>query len=454
MKLKIEHIFREYDIRGIYETELSQSVVQTIGRLLGEHIAKSGKRVAVGYDARTHSPTITNWLISGLNSPSLKVECMGLVPTPCNYYAGFCDGGADATIMVTGSHNPPEYNGLKITINKMPFFGEDITRLGEMVISSLGRLPEEFTCKHINILQKYTGFLVEHFAHLKGMKTPLVIDCGNGAAGPAVETVCRELDLNAKILYAKPDGRFPNHHPDPSELENLRDVQTVLEKNGAKLGFAFDGDADRLAVLTKKYNFKGDQLALMYAKSIKNPRILGEVKCSQIMYDEVAKIGEVYMYKTGHSNIKIKMKELNIHIAAEVSGHIFFADRYYGYDDAIYAMLRTLELVYNGMDLDTELEKLPQSYATEELKIPTTEEEKFTTIDKLRTFLENPPDDFPKIRDIITVDGVRVVFENGWGLIRASNTTPVLVARFEATDEETKRNYQEAMEKALKACQK
>jgi phosphomannomutase/phosphoglucomutase len=378
---------------------------------------------------------------------------MGLVPTPCNYYAGFCDGGTDATVMITGSHNPPEYNGLKITVNKMPFFGEDIARLGEEVIRSLDTLPQDYTCKDIDTLQEYIAFLVDHFAHLKGMKTPLVIDCGNGAAGPTIEAVCKKLDLNAKILYANPDGTFPNHHPDPSELENLCDVQTVLEKNGAKLGFAFDGDADRLAVLTKKYNFKGDQLALMYAKSIKNPRILGEVKCSQIMYDEVAKIGEVYMYKTGHSNIKVKMKELDIHVAAEVSGHLFFADRYYGYDDAIYAMLRTLELVYNGMDLDTELEKLPQSYATEELKIPTTEEEKFTTIDKLRTFLENPPDDFPKIRDIITVDGVRVVFENGWGLIRASNTTPVLVARFEATDEETKRNYQEAMEKALKACQ-
>jgi phosphomannomutase/phosphoglucomutase len=172
------------------------------------------------------------------------------------------------------------------------------------------------------------------------------------------------------------------------------------------------------------------------------------------MYDEVAKIGEVYMYKTGHSNIKVKMKELNIHIAAEVSGHLFFADRYYGYDDAIYAMLRTLELVYNGMDLDIELEKLPRTYATEELKIPTTEEAKFATIEKLRTFLQNPPAGFPKIRDIITVDGVRVVFEKGWGLIRASNTTPVLVARFEATDEEAKRSYQEAMEAALETCQK
>jgi phosphomannomutase/phosphoglucomutase len=450
----MQHIFREYDIRGIFQSDLSQPVVQTIGRLLGEYIAKSGKRVAVGYDARTHSPTIANWLISGLNSAGLHVECMGLVPTPCNYYAGFCDDAADATVMVTGSHNPPQYNGLKITVNKLPFFGEDIARLGKEVINSLGELPKDFTCKHINTLQDYIAFLVEHFAHLKGMKTPLVIDSGNGAAGPSVEAVCKALELNATLLHVKPDGTFPNHHPDPSELENLRDVQAVLKANKAKLGFAFDGDGDRLAVLTKKYNFKGDQLALMYAKVIKNPRILGEVKCSQVMYDEVAKIGEVYMYKTGHSNIKVKMKELNIHIAAEVSGHLFFADRYYGYDDAIYAMLRTLELVYNGMDLDIELEKLPRTYATEELKIPTTEEAKFATIEKLRTFLQNPPAGFPKIRDIITVDGVRVVFEKGWGLIRASNTTPVLVARFEATDEEAKRSYQEAMEAALETCQK
>ena len=449
----MQHIFREYDIRGIYQNDLNQPVVQTIGRLLGERIARVGRQVAVGYDARVHSPTIANWLISGLNSAGLQVECMGLVPTPCNYYAGFCDDGADATIMVTGSHNPPEYNGLKITVGKMPFFGKDIASLGEEVMCSLDTLPENFTCKHINTLDDYIGFLVKHFAHLKGMKTPLVIDSGNGAAGPSVEAICKALDLNATLLHVKPDGTFPNHHPDPSELENLRDVQAVLKEGGAKLGFAFDGDGDRLAVLTKKYNFKGDQLALMYAKALKNPRILGEVKCSQVMYDEIAKIGEVYMYKTGHSNIKVKMKELDIHIAAEVSGHLFFADRYFGYDDAIYAMLRTLELVYNGMDLDAELERLPQTYATQELKIPISEEEKFKIIEKLRIFLQNPPANFPKIQNIITVDGVRVEFENGWGLIRASNTTPVLVARFEATDEDSKRNYQKAMEAALKSCQ-
>jgi phosphomannomutase/phosphoglucomutase len=449
----MQHIFREYDIRGVFQKDLNKEVIQTIGKLLGERIAQVGKQVAVGYDARTHSPTIANWLISGLNSANLQVACMGLVPTPCNYYAGFCEENADATIMVTGSHNPPEYNGLKITIDKMPFFGEDIAALGKEVEKSLKSLPENFTCKSIDTLQNYIDFLLKHFAHLKGMDTSLVIDCGNGAVGPTVEAVCKGLGLNATLLHVKPDGTFPNHHPDPSELKNLQDVQKVLEDDKAKLGFAFDGDGDRLAVLTKKHNFKGDQLVLMYAKAIKNPRILGEVKCSQVMYDEVAKIGEVYMYKTGHSNIKVKMKELNIDVAAEVSGHLFFADRYFGYDDAIYAMLRTLELVQNGMDLDSELEKLPQTYATEELKIPTTEEAKFATINKLKEFLQNPPDDFPKIKKVITVDGVRVVFEKGWGLIRASNTTPLLVARFEAADENSKRIYQEAMESALKSVQ-
>ncbi|NLC27412.1 MAG: phosphomannomutase/phosphoglucomutase [Campylobacteraceae bacterium] len=450
------HIFREYDIRGIYKKDLTEDVVKNIGALLGKRISKVGKRVAVGYDARTHSPLITEWLMSGLNYAGLSVENMGLVPTPCNYFAGFKDDKADATVMITGSHNPPEYNGFKMTINQNPFFGEDITSLGKEVLKALKekkQIPTNLAHIDVSTLKDYVAFLSSHFAHLKDMKTPLVIDCGNGAAGEAVRAVCDTLSLNAKILYETPDGTFPNHHPDPSEIENLRDIQNILEQDGAKLGFAFDGDADRLAVLTKENNFKGDQLVLMYAKTLKNPRILGEVKCSQVMYDEVAKIGKAYMYKTGHSNIKVKMKELNIDIAAEVSGHIFFADRYFGYDDAIYAMLRTLELVKDGMDLDLELEKLPHTYSTEELKIPTTEEEKFKTIEKLRSFLENPPSDFPPIRDIITVDGVRVVFEKGWGLIRASNTTPVLVARFEATEEKEKRRYQDAMEKALKACQ-
>ena len=252
------------------------------------------------------------------------------------------------------------------------------------------------------------------------------------------------LELDYKGLYCEPDGTFPNHHPDPTIEKNLKDIKELL-KNDAQIGFAYDGDADRIAVLTKKYNIKGDELALLFAKDMKNPTVIGEVKCSQVMYDEINKTGRAVMYKTGHSNLKVKIKELNADLAAEVSGHIFFNDRYFGYDDAIYATFRVLELIYHGVDLDKELEKLPKTYSTEEIKVKTTEEEKFKLIERLKSLLKNPPKDFPKIKEIIEIDGVRVIFEDGWGLVRASNTTPILVTRFESTDKNHAKLYEEKL---------
>lgn len=455
--MSITHIFREYDIRGIYEDDLNEQSIKTIGYLLGKRIISTCKSIVIGYDARTHSPVIARWLISGLNYAGLSVKMMGLVPTPCNYFAGFYDHAdkADASIMITGSHNPPEYNGLKITVNQLPFFGKDITALGNAVEKELDvlNIPNDFTCKEVNTLDLYAEYLIDHFKDLKDLPHKMVIDCGNGVAGTVLPKLCEALNLNAEILYPEPDGTFPNHHPDPTVEENIKDIKERLATGNYDVGFAYDGDADRIAVLTKINNIKGDQLALLYAKLLKEPKILGEVKCSQVMYDEINKTGLATMYKTGHSNIKTKMKELDIDIAAEVSGHIFFADRYFGYDDAIYAMMRTLELLKAEIDLDAELAKLPKTYSTEELKIKTTETEKFEIVDKLKEFLANPPKDFPNIKDIITVDGVRVNFDEGWGLIRASNTTPVLVARFEAINENAMNLYQIKMYEAVKECQ-
>jgi phosphomannomutase/phosphoglucomutase len=449
----MRHIFREYDIRGIFEKDLNEKSVKAIGYFLGKNISKIGAQVGVGYDARTHSKKLFSWLVAGLTFADVKVKNMGLVPTPCNYFAGFFRGEnrVGATIMITGSHNPPEYNGFKITLNRMPFFGADIEKLGREVANEYEKLKiwGDMTCEKIDTKDEYINFLVEHFQHLKDLKTKIVIDCGNGAAGVVVEELVKKLNLNAKILFAEPDGTFPNHHPDPTEEKNLQDIKKELASGKYDIGFAFDGDADRIAVLTQKNNFKGDELVIFYSKMLKNPQILGEVKCSQVMYDEINKRGHAYMYKTGHSNLKMKMRETKIDIAAEVSGHIFFNDRYFGYDDAIYAMLRTLELLQNGMDLDEELSRLPKMYSTDELKIQTKESKKFRIIDKLKLFLQNPPKDFPKIKDIIAIDGVRVIFEDGWGLLRASNTTPVLVARFEAKSEEKMREYQKAMQEAV-----
>ncbi|MDR1615302.1 MAG: phosphomannomutase/phosphoglucomutase [Campylobacteraceae bacterium] len=449
----MRHIFREYDIRGIFEKDLDEKSVKAIGFFLGKKILETGLTVGVGYDARTHSKKLFSWLVAGLTFADVKVKNMGLVPTPCNYFAGFFDdeNRVDATIMITGSHNPPEYNGFKITINRLPFFGADIEKLGLEVAHEYEKLKiwGDMTCEKINTKDEYINFLVQHFKHLKNLKTKIVIDCGNGAAGVVVEKLAEQLNLNAKILFAEPDGTFPNHHPDPTEEKNLKDIKKELSTKEYNIGFAFDGDADRIAVLTQKNSFKGDELVIFYSKMLKNPQILGEVKCSQVMYDEINKRGHAYMYKTGHSNLKMKMRETKIDIAAEVSGHIFFNDRYFGYDDAIYAMLRTLELLQEGIDLDEELSRLPKMYSTDELKIQTKESEKFHIIDKLKLLLQNPPQDFPKIKDIITIDGVRVIFEDGWGLLRASNTTPVLVARFEAKSKEKMQEYQNAMQKAV-----
>ncbi|MEA1920432.1 MAG: phosphomannomutase/phosphoglucomutase, partial [Campylobacterota bacterium] len=272
--------------------------------------------------------------------------------------------------------------------------------------------------------------------------------------GVVLPEIFERLGLHVKGIYVEPDGTFPNHHPDPSVEHNLIDVKALLADEG-DIAFAYDGDADRIAVLTHKNNIKGDMMALLYAMKMDKPTIIGEVKCSQVMYDELERRGcKAVMYKTGHSNLKVKMKEIGADLAAEVSGHIFFKERYFGYDDAIYATLRMLELVNDGIDLDTELAKLPEVFSTEEIKVETTEQEKFKLIDALKLLLENPPEGFPEIKDIIDVDGVRVIFDQGWGLVRASNTTPVLVTRFESTDAKMAKLYEQKLNELIQIAQK
>jgi len=447
-------IFREYDIRGIYEKELNEQSVKLIGYFLAKKIKELGGVVAVGYDARTHSPILRDYLASGLNMGGCEVLDMGMVATPVNYFASFVqpkdfNKAVNASIMITGSHNPSNYNGFKITIDKIPFFGEDIYALGDEIIQNQDmRIENNAKMTLINTKQEYIDFIIEHFSHLKNMDKKIILDCGNGVAGTVILDIFDALELNYKAIYEIPDGTFPNHHPDPSVEENLEDIKREL-KGDFEIGFAYDGDADRIAVLTKKHNIKGDILAILYAKAMKNPTVIGEVKCSSVMYDEINKIGKAIMYKTGHSNLKVKMREENADLACEVSGHIFFKERYFGFDDAIYATLRTLELIYNGIDLDSEVEKLPQLFSTEEIKVKTTESQKFEIMKNLKILLQNPPSDFPKILNIIEVDGVRVNFEQGWGLVRASNTTPVLVTRFESTSLEMATLYEEKLNKLI-----
>ena len=447
-------IFREYDIRGIYDKDLNEQSVKLIGYFLGEKIKELGGKVAVGFDARSHSPILRDYLVSGLNKAGCKVYDMGLVATPVNYFANFAGSTPiNASIMITGSHNPKEYNGFKITLDKKPFFGADIYALRDEILASENiEIPTNTTKEEINTKEEYISYLTNEFAHLKGFDKKIVVDCGNGVAGVVLEDIFKNLELNYKGLYCKPDGTFPNHHPDPSIEENLTDAKKALES--ADIAFAYDGDADRVAVITKSGSIKGDELAVIFAKYMDNPVVIGEVKCSQIMYDEIEKNGgKAVMYKTGHSNIKVKMNEINANLACEVSGHIFFKDRYFGFDDAIYVTLRVLELLKQGVDLEAELKSLPKLFSTDELKVQTTDEAKFKIIENIKEQLKNPLENFPTIKDIIDIDGLRINFENGWALVRASNTTPVLVTRFEAKSKEDLERYQEVVKELINNAQ-
>jgi phosphomannomutase/phosphoglucomutase len=448
----MKNIFREYDIRGIFEQELNEKMVKLIGYFFGQRV-KGEKVIAIGFDARSHSPILRDYLTSGLNYAGCKVLDMGMVATPVNYFSNYIshDGiKTDASIMITGSHNPSEYNGFKITLDKAPFFGEEIYSLGDEIIANQDvKIPNNTTSTLIDVKTPYINYMVDNFSHLKKMKTKMVLDAGNGVADTVISDIFDALAFDYKGLYMEPDGTFPNHHPDPSVESNLVDVKKALAEEG-DIAFAYDGDADRIAVITHKHNIKGDQMALLYAMKMENPTVIGEVKCSQVMYDELERRGATaIMYKTGHSNLKVKMRETNADLACEVSGHIFFKHRYFGYDDAIYATLRMLELIYDGIDLDAEIDALPKVFSTEELKVETSEEEKFRIIDEVKLLLENPPSNFPKIKDIIDVDGVRINFEKGWGLVRASNTTPVLVTRFESTDEALAKVYEESVNQLI-----
>lgn len=437
-----ENIFREYDIRGIFGEELNEASVKAIGLSLGREMARRGvKSVGVGYDARLSANEVKSWLVSGLNAANLSVFDISMLPTPVGYFSVFT-GKFDANVMITGSHNPKNYNGFKITIGKESFFGEEITKLGKAVneiLQSGEVVKDDFRAQKVDVLSEYVEFYRQNFSHLKGLKTRLVFDCGNGVAGISLVPILKAIGVAAEVIFAEPDGNFPNHHPDPSEEKNLADLKAAL-KGEFEVGIGFDGDADRVAVLTKKRVIKGDELAYLYALKMKNPRVLGEVKCSQNMYDEINKIGEAFMGKTGHSNIKKAMSELNIDMAAEVSGHIFFKERFFGFDDGVYAAIRVLELLQSGIDLDAELDKLPPLVSTDELKIATTDEKKFEIIAEFkRQILQNRAifaqasegGLVGEILEVIDIDGVRLRFKEGWALLRASNTSPVLVTRFE-----------------------
>ena len=452
-------IFRQYDIRGVVNEDLTQENSKLIGYFLGLTIKEKIKTtpyIVVGYDVRTHSNMLFEALISGLNLSGYKVLNIGLVATGVNYFASFQEFlinnetiKPNASIMITGSHNAKKYNGFKITINNEPFFGDELLALYEKILKNQNiEIPLNLDFIEIDAKKLYIDYMVNQFSHLKDFKIPFAIDCGNGVANTVLCEILDKLNLNYQGLHLTPDGEFPNHHPDPTNEKNLEDIKALLNDE-CNLGFAYDGDADRIAVLTQKYNIKGDMLALLFSKTMKNPVIIGEVTYSQNIFDELNHETKTIMDKTGYSNLRLKLKELNADLAAEVSGHIFFNDRYYGFDDAIYATFRVIELLYKGIDLDFELDKLPKVYTSENIEIEVSEKNKFLIIKKIEEKLNQIQRGFPIIKDILKIDGLRINFEYGWALIRASNTNALIMTKYEATSYATAMSYKKAVENII-----
>jgi phosphomannomutase/phosphoglucomutase len=443
-------IFREYDIRGIAETDLPSDDVRALGQAFGTYILKhAGPNVVLGRDVRLSSTRLRDALIEGLKATGCHVTDVGVVPSPVLYYA-HKKLHADGAVMITGSHNPSEYNGFKSIVGAMSIYGQQIQDVYHVLAS--GEFAQgEGSEKTYDIVTAYVEDVASQFDLKRRVK--VVFDAGNGVAGPVMERILDKINVDAVTLFFEMDGNFPNHHPDPTVVKNLAHLQAKVKETGAELGIGFDGDSDRIGAVDEHGEpVFGDMLMLIYAREILTRKpgstFIGEVKCSQVLYDELKRLGgNPIMYRTGHSLIKAKMKEEHAELAGEMSGHMFFGDRYYGFDDALYAACRLIEIVAaSGEPLSAQLRGLPQMVSTPEIRVDCADEVKFGVVAKV-------VEAFKKTHDVIDVDGARVNFGQGWGLVRASNTQPVLVMRFEAESEELLREYQATVEAAIAAAQ-
>lgn len=440
-------IFREYDIRGIAEDELRDVDIELLGRAAGTYLRRHGSdRVNLGRDCRLSSERLRNALICGLKASGCFVSDLGVVPTPLLYYSVFHLKAAGA-VMITGSHNPPEYNGFKIVSGESTIHGEEIQEI-RRIIERRDFLSGPGTEEHVDLVDAYVDEVAAQFHFARRIK--VVIDAGNGTGGPVMHRILQKLNCDATELFFEMDGRFPNHHPDPTVVENLAPLVAEVRRQGAALGIAFDGDTDRIGAVDEKGEVVfGDRLMIVYAREILSRKpgatFIGEVKCSQVLYDDIRKRGgNAIMWRTGHSLIKAKMKESHAELAGEMSGHMFFADRYYGFDDALYAACRLMEIVaQSGQPLSAQLADLPQTFTTPEIRVDCADAVKFEVV---RLVTER----FRRTHSILDVDGARILFPEGWGLVRASNTQPVLVLRFEAASPDLLREYR-AMTEAVVA---
>ncbi len=443
------NIFREYDIRGLVDPELTEDAVRAIGMAFGTYAQRHGKKIlAVGRDVRLTSDRFSEVLIAALTSTGCDVVDVGVLPTPVLYFALFqlpVEGG----VMITASHNPSEYNGFKLCIGKESIYGQEIQKILRMIETDDFVTGSGQVRVHEGLIEQYKNYVLERIHLNRPIRA--VLDAGNATACLVAPDLIRSLGCEVTELFCTPDGTFPNHHPDPTVPENVKDLIATVKEKKAEVGLAYDGDSDRLGVVDENGNILwGDQLLMIFSRDVLSRKpgsiVIFEVKCSKTLEEDIRmKDGNPIMWKAGHSLIKGKMKETGAVLAGEMSGHLFFADEYFGYDDAIYASVRLLRILSNtGMPLSEFLKDVPKTYSTPEIRVDCQDDIKFQVVaDVKQHYLGKVP--------LIDVDGVRVNFGDGWGLVRASNTQPALVLRFEADTETRLREIRSEMESVLRS---
>ena len=446
MKINPE-IFRQYDIRGVVDQDLTQESVELLGKGIGSYFRKNkSRKVALGRDCRLSSPLFSEALTTGLLSTGCQIVDLGIIPTPLLYFSMY-HKKMEAGVIITGSHNPPNYNGFKMMVGKETLFGDAIKDIYTIIQSGDFREEKSSDRKDYNIVPEYRDYVLNTIKLEKKLK--VVVDAGNGTAGVVAVPIFKKLGCEVFDLYCEMDGKFPNHHPDPTLPEALEDLIQKVKETNADLGVAYDGDGDRIGVIDDVGNIIwGDVLMVLFARDIlpSNPGapIISEVKASKVLFDEIEKLGgRPIMWKTGHSFIKKKIKEEKALLAGEMSGHIFFADRFFGFDDAIYSSARLLELLSRSdKKISQMLSDLPKTFHTPEIRVYASDEVKFKIVEEVTKELSQK---YP----IIDIDGVRAIYPRGWGLVRASNTQEVLVLRFEAETEKDLENIESEIKQVI-----
>ncbi len=429
MKLKQE-IFRQYDIRGIVDRDLTPGTVEILGKGIGTYFKRNGcNEVAIGKDCRLSSPAFSKALIKGLYSTGCSIIDLGTIPTPLLYFAIYTKNIA-AGVMITGSHNPPEYNGFKMMVGKETLFGESIQEIYKIIQSKDFVKDKGASIQSYNITPEYQEYVLKNISLQRKLK--IVVDAGNGTAGVIAVPIFKNLGCDVIELYCEMDGHFPNHHPDPTLPEALKDIIRTVKESQADCGIAYDGDGDRIGVIDDIGDIIwGDKLMILFSRellpSYPGATIISEVKASKVLYEEIERLGgRPIMWKAGHSLIKKKIQDENAILAGEMSGHIFFADKWFGFDDAIYSSARLLEILSrSNQKLSQMFSDLPKTYSTPEIRIYASDEVKFKIVEKVK-------DELSKKHQVIDIDGVRALYPKGWALVRASNTQEILVLRFEA----------------------